>query len=35
MIRAKANSEASLGKYTGGSASVAGSSSLHVSNYSY
>ncbi|RYY32599.1 fructose-bisphosphate aldolase class I, partial [archaeon] len=36
LIRAKANSEAALGKYTGsGAAGAAASSSLYVSNYSY
>lgn len=35
QIRAKANSDAALGKYAGGSASVAGQASLHVANYSY
>lgn len=36
LIRAKANSEAALGKYTGsGAAGAAASSSLYVSNYAY
>ena len=36
MIRAKANSEACLGKYAGGAAGgVAASASLHVANYTY
>jgi len=36
QIRAKANSEAALGKYAGsGKAGAAASSSLHVANYSY
>ena len=36
QIRAKANGEAALGKYTGSGASgAAASSSLHVANYSY
>jgi hypothetical protein len=35
MIRAKANSEAALGKYAGGAVSSAASSSLYVSNYAY
>lgn len=34
-IRAKANSEAALGKYAGGAGGVAAGSSLYVSNYTY
>ncbi|KAI9173176.1 hypothetical protein H9P43_007307 [Blastocladiella emersonii ATCC 22665] len=35
LVRAKANSEASLGKYAGGAGSAAASESLYVSNYKY
>jgi fructose-bisphosphate aldolase, class I len=36
LIRAKANGEASTGKYAGsGAAGVAAGASLHVSNYTY
>jgi fructose-bisphosphate aldolase class I len=35
LERAKANAEASLGKYQGGSGSGSASESLHVANYSY
>jgi fructose-bisphosphate aldolase class I len=35
LKRAKANSEASLGKYGGGGASAAGAESLHVANHAY
>jgi fructose-bisphosphate aldolase class I len=34
-IRAKANSQAALGKYAGGAGGVDASASLHVSNYTY
>jgi fructose-bisphosphate aldolase class I len=35
LIRAQANSQASVGKYTGGAGGVAAEASLHVSNYTY
>jgi fructose-bisphosphate aldolase class I len=35
MVRAKANSEASVGKYEGGAAGAGASESLYVTNYSY
>lgn len=35
LARAKANSEAQLGKYAGGAGGAAAADSLHVSNYSY
>lgn len=35
MIRAKANSEAAVGKYEGHAAGVASGASLHVANYTY
>lgn len=35
LKRAKANSEASMGKYTGGVAGAAGDTSLHVANHTY
>ena len=34
-VRAKANSEAALGKYKGGAAGSAANQSLYVKNYSY
>ena len=35
LVRAKANSEASVGKYTGGAAGKGASESLYVKNYKY
>ena len=35
LARAKANSEAQLGKYAGGAGGAAADQSLHVANYSY
>jgi fructose-bisphosphate aldolase class I len=35
LKRAKANSEASLGKYAGGTVGAAGSTGLHVANHAY
>lgn len=35
LMRAKANSEAQLGKYAGGAGGAAADQSLHVANYSY
>lgn len=35
LARAKANSEANLGKYDGGAATASATESLHVSNYAY
>lgn len=35
LVRAKANSQASVGKYTGGAAGTSASESLYVKNYKY
>ena len=35
LLRAKANSDATYGKYTGGAGGAAAAASLHVSNYTY